>query len=52
MNALDDVLFQTMMGPLEEDVQLVTAPDITVPDCHQILRDTEVTRPSQFHLTL
>lgn len=43
MNALEDVPFQTMLGPLEEEVQLVTAPDITVPDCQQILRDNEVT---------
>ncbi|XP_019130589.2 ubiquitin-associated protein 1-like [Larimichthys crocea] len=41
MNALEDVPFQTMLGPLEEEVQLVTAPDITVPDCQQILRDNE-----------
>ncbi|XP_070764214.1 ubiquitin-associated protein 1-like [Enoplosus armatus] len=41
MNSLEDVPFQTLLGPLEEEVQLVTAPDITVPDCHQILRHTE-----------
>ncbi|KAM8751691.1 uncharacterized protein AB9X84_013129 isoform 1-T1 [Acanthopagrus schlegelii] len=43
MSTLEDVPFQTLLGPLEEDVQLVTAPDITVPDCQQILRDNEVT---------
>ncbi|KAG8012717.1 Ubiquitin-associated protein 1-like [Nibea albiflora] len=41
MNALEDVPFQTLLGPLEEEVQLVTAPDITVPDCQQMLRDNE-----------
>lgn len=44
MSALDEVLFQTTLGPPQEEVQLVTAPDITVPDCQQILRDTEVTQ--------
>lgn len=47
MNTLEDVPFQTLLGPLEEDVQLVTAPDITIPDCHRILRDTEVKHPSE-----
>lgn len=42
MNALDEVPFQTMLGPLEVEVQLVTAPDINIPDSHQILQDTEV----------
>lgn len=42
MNFLDQVLFQTQLGPLHEEVQLVTAPDIVLPDCAQILRDTEV----------
>ncbi|XP_062245815.1 ubiquitin-associated protein 1-like [Platichthys flesus] len=41
MNMLEDVPFQTMLGPLEEEVQTVTAPDINTPDCHQILRETE-----------
>ncbi|XP_044050404.1 ubiquitin-associated protein 1-like isoform X2 [Siniperca chuatsi] len=41
MNTLEDVPFQTLLGPLEEEVQLVTAPDITIPSCHRILRDTE-----------
>lgn len=47
MNTLEDVPFQTLLGPLEEEVQLVTAPDITVPDCQQILRDNEVTHASE-----
>ncbi|KAM6925705.1 uncharacterized protein PEZ65_009335 [Lycodopsis pacificus] len=38
MNSLEDVPF---LSVLEEEVHLVTAPDITIPDCHQILRDTE-----------
>ncbi|GAA6221476.1 ubiquitin-associated protein 1-like isoform X1 [Lates japonicus] len=41
MNTLEDVPFQSLLGPLEEEVQVVTAPDITVPDCPQILRETE-----------
>ncbi|KAM7002626.1 LOW QUALITY PROTEIN: uncharacterized protein LKV04_003891 [Tautogolabrus adspersus] len=41
MNPLDDVLFQTPLGPLREEVQLVTAPDFPIPDCGRILRDTE-----------
>ncbi|XP_041794331.1 ubiquitin-associated protein 1-like [Chelmon rostratus] len=41
MNTLEDVMFQTLLGPLEEEVQLVTAPDIALPDCHRILQDTE-----------
>ncbi|XP_053175685.1 ubiquitin-associated protein 1-like [Scomber japonicus] len=41
MNVLEDVPFQTMLGPLEEEVQLVTAPDVTVPDYQRILRETE-----------
>ncbi|XP_031715872.1 ubiquitin-associated protein 1-like [Anarrhichthys ocellatus] len=41
MNSLEDVPFLSILGPLEEEVQLVTAPDITIPDCHRILRDTE-----------
>lgn len=47
MNTLEDVPFQTLLGPLEEEMQLVTAPDISIPDCHRILRDTEVTHPSE-----
>lgn len=42
MNSLDQVPFQTQLGPLDEEVQLATAPDIVLPDCAQILRDTEV----------
>ncbi|XP_070828826.1 ubiquitin-associated protein 1-like [Chaetodon trifascialis] len=41
MNTLEDVPFQTLLGPLEEEVQLVTAPDVAVPDRHQMLQDTE-----------
>lgn len=47
MSTLEDVPFQTLLGPLEEEVQLVTAPDITVPDCQQILQDNEVTHASE-----
>lgn len=48
MNALEEVPFQTPLGPLEEEVHPVTAPDVTVPDCHQILRDTEVAQFNVF----
>ncbi|XP_040893983.1 ubiquitin-associated protein 1-like [Toxotes jaculatrix] len=41
MNLLEDVPFQTSLGPLKEEVQMATAPDITIPNCHQILRETE-----------
>ncbi|XP_035520748.1 ubiquitin-associated protein 1-like [Morone saxatilis] len=41
MNPLEDVPFQTLLGPLEEEVELVAAPNIAEPDCRQILRDTE-----------
>lgn len=53
MNALEDVPFQTLLGPLREEVELVTAPDVTVPDCHRILRETEVSFPSeQSHISV
>lgn len=42
MNSLDQVPFQTQLGPLDEEVRLVTAPDIVLPDWAQILRETEV----------
>ncbi|CAG05534.1 unnamed protein product, partial [Tetraodon nigroviridis] len=41
MNSLDQVPFQTQLGLLDEEVQLVAAPVIVLPDCEQILRDTE-----------
>ncbi|XP_042351526.1 ubiquitin-associated protein 1-like [Plectropomus leopardus] len=41
MNTLEDIPFTTPLGPLQEEVQLVTAPDITLPDCHRILQETE-----------
>ncbi|KAM9377778.1 ubiquitin-associated protein 1-like [Pholidichthys leucotaenia] len=41
MNFLEDVPFQTPLGPLEEEMQLSTVPDIPVPDCHQIMKETE-----------
>ncbi|KAM9854968.1 uncharacterized protein ACBR49_003509 [Aulostomus maculatus] len=41
MNALEDVLFQTPLGPLREEVQLAEAPDVSIPDCHRILQETE-----------
>lgn len=42
MNMLEDVPFQTELGPLEEEMQLLPAPDITLPDCRQIMKETEV----------
>lgn len=50
MNALDEVPFQTTLGPLQDELQLVTAPCVHVPDSRQILRDTEVR--SHFALSL
>ncbi|XP_041652676.1 ubiquitin-associated protein 1-like [Cheilinus undulatus] len=41
MNPLEDVPFQTLLGPLQEEVKILTAPDITVPDCGRLLQDTE-----------
>ncbi|XP_039989694.1 ubiquitin-associated protein 1-like [Xiphias gladius] len=41
MNTLEDVPFQTPLGPLEEQARMVTAPDVTIPACHRILRETE-----------
>ncbi|XP_029379633.1 ubiquitin-associated protein 1-like [Echeneis naucrates] len=41
MNPLEDVPLQTLLGPLEENVQVVTAPHITFPECHQILQETQ-----------
>ncbi|KAK2842392.1 hypothetical protein Q5P01_012592 [Channa striata] len=43
---MEDVPFQTSLGPLEQDVHMVTAPNVTVPDCHRILQETEY----RFHL--
>lgn len=42
MNSLDQVPFQTQLGPLDEEAPLVTAPDVVLPDCERILRDSEV----------
>lgn len=42
MTSLDQVPFQTQLGLLDKEMQLVTAPDIFLPDCAQILRETEV----------
>ncbi|XP_029991529.1 ubiquitin-associated protein 1-like [Sphaeramia orbicularis] len=41
MNTLEDVPFQTPLGALQEEVQLVTDPGIIIPDCKQILQETE-----------
>uniref|UniRef100_A0A3Q0S5P0 Ubiquitin associated protein 1-like a n=1 Tax=Amphilophus citrinellus TaxID=61819 RepID=A0A3Q0S5P0_AMPCI len=49
MNMLEDVPFQTQLGPLEEEVQLLPAPEITVPDCHQIMQETEVAHQMKTH---
>ncbi|XP_053742617.1 ubiquitin-associated protein 1-like isoform X3 [Synchiropus splendidus] len=43
MNTLEDVPFQTPLGSLTEQVQLVSPPDINIPDCHRILQETEYT---------
>ncbi|XP_045081408.1 ubiquitin-associated protein 1-like [Coregonus clupeaformis] len=44
MSCLDDIPFKTLLGSLEgprEEVELITAPDITVPDYLTILQETE-----------
>uniref|UniRef100_A0A3Q3BGY8 Ubiquitin-associated protein 1-like n=2 Tax=Kryptolebias marmoratus TaxID=37003 RepID=A0A3Q3BGY8_KRYMA len=41
MNILEDVPFQTPVGPLGLEVQLLTSPEMTAPDCHQIMQETE-----------
>ncbi|XP_034541001.1 ubiquitin-associated protein 1-like [Notolabrus celidotus] len=41
MSPLEDVPFHTLLGPLQEEVQLVTAPDITLPDCGRILQNSK-----------
>nr|XP_054588672.1 ubiquitin-associated protein 1-like [Nothobranchius furzeri] len=41
INILEDVPFQTPMGLLGVEVQLLSPPEITAPDCHQILQETE-----------
>ncbi|KAM9422413.1 ubiquitin-associated protein 1-like [Salvelinus alpinus] len=44
MSCLDEVPFKTLLGSLEgprEEVELITAPDITVPDYLTILQETE-----------
>ncbi|KAK0139006.1 Ubiquitin-associated protein 1-like [Merluccius polli] len=44
MNSLEDVPFQTPLGSLEDplsQLEPARAPDFTVPDCPQILRDTK-----------
>nr|XP_043892572.1 ubiquitin-associated protein 1-like [Solea senegalensis] len=41
MSTLEDVPFQTTQGPLEEEVQVVTAPDLTTSDLQRVLRETE-----------
>ncbi|KAM9807746.1 uncharacterized protein ACB057_005556 [Neosynchiropus ocellatus] len=43
MNPLEDVPFQTPPGSLTEQVQLVSPPDIDIPDCNRILQETEYT---------
>uniref|UniRef100_A0A3Q2QKB4 Ubiquitin-associated protein 1-like n=1 Tax=Fundulus heteroclitus TaxID=8078 RepID=A0A3Q2QKB4_FUNHE len=42
MNILEDVPFQTPMGPLGVEMQLLTLPEISVPPRHQIMQETEV----------
>ncbi|XP_007578642.1 ubiquitin-associated protein 1-like [Poecilia formosa] len=41
MNILEDVPFQTPLGPLGVEIQMSTLPDISVPQCHQIMQETE-----------
>ncbi|CAN9499409.1 unnamed protein product [Ophioblennius macclurei] len=41
MNVLEDVLFQTLLGPLEEEAHLLEDPNVTVPNCQQIMQETK-----------
>ncbi|XP_054904016.1 ubiquitin-associated protein 1-like [Poeciliopsis prolifica] len=41
MNILEDVPFQTPLGPLGVEIQMSTLPAISVPHCHQIMQETE-----------
>ncbi|XP_061678958.1 ubiquitin-associated protein 1-like [Syngnathoides biaculeatus] len=41
MNTLEDVPFGTPLGSLGQDVYLMTPPDISVPDCARIMRETQ-----------
>ncbi|KAK7892133.1 hypothetical protein WMY93_024096 [Mugilogobius chulae] len=41
MNMLEDVPFQTILDQLQEGVQQVTSPAISIPDCAQILQETQ-----------
>ncbi|XP_057693589.1 ubiquitin-associated protein 1-like isoform X2 [Corythoichthys intestinalis] len=41
MNTLEDVPFGTPLGSLGQDIYLMTPPDISVPDCPQIMRETQ-----------
>lgn len=41
MNTLEDVPFETFLGPLQEGLPRVTAPEISVYDCAQILQETQ-----------
>lgn len=43
MNVLEDVPFQTPVSLLGVEVQM-TSPEMTAPDCHQIMQETEVIR--------
>ena len=48
MTSLEEVPFKSPLGPLQElgplggEIELVTAPEFTIPDHLQILQDTEV----------
>ncbi|XP_047243408.1 ubiquitin-associated protein 1-like isoform X2 [Girardinichthys multiradiatus] len=41
MNILEDVPFQTPLGPLGVEIQLSTLSDISVPHCRQVVQETE-----------
>ncbi|XP_024137551.1 ubiquitin-associated protein 1-like [Oryzias melastigma] len=41
MNIVEDVPFQTPVGPLGAEVTLVDAPEIALPDCHKIMQETQ-----------
>lgn len=41
MNTLEDVPFQTYLGPLQDGIPRITAPEISKLDCEQLLKETQ-----------
>ena len=55
MSSFEDLPFKSPMGPLDEPpdgTREVRAPDLNIPDCLQILRDTTVGANDIYHIYL